>query len=622
MSFFDSEATRSTLTSVSTTLSANINASQNYIPVTSTSGFSTSVDAEIETTNEVVSFTDLSSNQYLNSEDVSSWLQNQMIITTDSTTAPNGTTTADKVIPNTNNTLHFVYQNSISITGPLTFSVFAKAAGYNFIKLYSGGSSVCSANFNLATGTVGTTGGTDFNSARITDFGDGWYRCEITNDGNVSGGTTAGGVYVTSVPSAPVTSGFSEAGDGTSGAFLWGGQVEAGTSASTYLPTAGSARVGLTGVTRGVKGTTAQAASSGDAIQQLPFAFQKVTAGASTTTTTAINATQDFIPVTSLSGFSTGVATTVAGTNEQFSFATVTTQKVKNTDFSVNWPLRRATKTTSAGTAPDGTNTAVKITPTAVAGTHRIDQNPASLVTSTQYTFSAFGKQDGYTGMSLTVGRGDNLSDATAYFDLATGAVGTVAAGVTATMQNAGGGWYRCIITLTTPNPIAVDAVLIGVGTNVSTFNFTGNASDGIQVWGPQLELTSGVTGFLANLTTSTTYPGFTTVTRGINGTTAQSALSGVAVSQAASFTTVDAPIRLYALSVCSDGGGAGRLTLCDQNGDSLCDVDFPDDKTYDLNFGGGIIFPNGIYVSNTDNLTSYTLFTDKIKGGNLTPGG
>jgi hypothetical protein len=60
MSFFDSEATRSTLTSVSTTLSTNINASQNYIPVTSTSGFSTSVDAEIETTNEVVSFTDMS----------------------------------------------------------------------------------------------------------------------------------------------------------------------------------------------------------------------------------------------------------------------------------------------------------------------------------------------------------------------------------------------------------------------------------------------------------------------------------------------------------------------------------------------------------------------------------
>tara|TARA_R100001509_G_scaffold71449_1_gene39918 strand:+ start:543 stop:1610 length:1068 start_codon:yes stop_codon:yes gene_type:complete len=272
----DTQATRSNLTSVDTTLSANISATQNYIPVASTTNFSTSVVAEIESTNEVVSFTDLSSNQYLNSEDVSSWLQNQVTVTTDSTTAPNGTTTADKVVPNTNNTLHFVYQNNISITGPLTFSVFAKAAGYNFIKLYSGGSSVCSANFNLATGTVGATGGSGFNSARITDFGDGWYRCEVTSNTSVSGGTTAGGVYVTSVPSSPVTSGFSEAGDGTSGAFLWGGQVEAGTSASTYLPTLSSARVGLTGVTRGVNGTTAQAASSGASIQQLPYALNDV----------------------------------------------------------------------------------------------------------------------------------------------------------------------------------------------------------------------------------------------------------------------------------------------------------------------------------------------------------
>ena len=616
MSFFDSEATRSTLTSVSTTLSANINASQNYIPVTSTSGFSTSVDAEIETTNEVVSFDTITKNFQPYSQDLSQsnyTKRGNCTVTANFGIAPDGTNTSN-LISNIqgNNTPGGTYSDifdvittDYSTSGqPLEASFFIKRVSGSSTELFfSNPSNAASGNWKINFNSLSTTEFTriDKNHPAVT----------VVNTYESSSSGQAGTHFrVDSSSSANLS--FE----------VWGIQVEAGSSVTGYLPTEASARSGLTTVTRGVNGTTAQAASSGDAIQQLPFAFQKVTAGASTTTTAAINATQDFIPVTSLSGFSTGVATTVAGTNEQFSFATVTTQKLKNTDFSSNWPLRRATKTTSAGTAPDGTNTAVKITPTAVAGTHRIDQNPASLVTSTQYTFSAFGKQDGYTGMSLTVGRGDNLSDATAYFDLATGAVGTVAAGVTATMQNAGGGWYRCIITLTTPNPVAVDAILIGVGTNVSTFNFTGNASDGIQVWGPQLELTSGVTGFLANLTTSTTYPGFTTVTRGINATTAQSALSGVAVSQAASFTTINAPIRLYALSVCSDGGGAGRLTLCDQNGDSLCDVDFPDDKIYDLDFGGGIVFPNGIYVSNTDNLTSYTLFTDKIKGGNLTPGG
>ena len=64
----DAEATRSTLLSVDTTLSENINATQDYIPVTSTTGFSTSVVAEVETTNEVVSFDDISENRLKNSK--------------------------------------------------------------------------------------------------------------------------------------------------------------------------------------------------------------------------------------------------------------------------------------------------------------------------------------------------------------------------------------------------------------------------------------------------------------------------------------------------------------------------------------------------------------------------
>jgi hypothetical protein len=71
------QSTRSTLTSVDTTLSENITATQNYIPVASTTNFSTSVVAEIESTNEVVSFTDISKNNYIRSEefDNAGWLK-------------------------------------------------------------------------------------------------------------------------------------------------------------------------------------------------------------------------------------------------------------------------------------------------------------------------------------------------------------------------------------------------------------------------------------------------------------------------------------------------------------------------------------------------------------------
>ena len=56
------QATRSALMSVDTTLAASIDATQDYIPVASTTNFSTSVVAEIETTNEVVSFDSITTN--------------------------------------------------------------------------------------------------------------------------------------------------------------------------------------------------------------------------------------------------------------------------------------------------------------------------------------------------------------------------------------------------------------------------------------------------------------------------------------------------------------------------------------------------------------------------------
>jgi hypothetical protein len=125
-----------------------------------------------------------------------------------------------------------------------------------------------------------------------------------------------------------------------------------------------------------------------------------------TTLSENITATQNYIPVASTTNFSTSVVAEIESTNEIVSFDTITIQKLKQTDFASSaWTLRRATKTLNAGTAPDGTNTAVSIVPTTTT-THRIDQNPAGLATTTEYTFSVYGKQNGYTGLSLTVGQG------------------------------------------------------------------------------------------------------------------------------------------------------------------------------------------------------------------------
>ena len=100
----DTQATRSTLMSVDSTLSEAITASQDYIPIASTTNFSTSVVAEIETTNEVVSFTDISSNilTYSQTFTNAAWSKGgSTTLTADATTASTGT--ASKTVCSSSN---------------------------------------------------------------------------------------------------------------------------------------------------------------------------------------------------------------------------------------------------------------------------------------------------------------------------------------------------------------------------------------------------------------------------------------------------------------------------------------------------------------------------------------
>ena len=247
-----------------------------------------------------------------------------------------------------------------------------------------------------------------------------------------------------------------------------------------------------------------------------------------TTLSADITATQNYIPVASTTNFSTSVVAEIESTNEVVSFDTITTQHLRYTDFTLAWILRRATKTLNAGTAPDGTNTATSIIPTIDNNNHRIDQTNLTLSESTEYTFSVYAKQNGYTGLSLTVQVPLNI---VAIFDLNSGSVVSVSSG-TANIQDVGNGWFRCSMTLTTPNPTSSNNVFIGVGSDSSTFSFVGNTTDGILIWSPQFEPSSNVTGFLPNETNSNNYQGLTTVTRGVNGTTAQAVSSGQTILQ------------------------------------------------------------------------------------------
>jgi hypothetical protein len=129
-----------------------------------------------------------------------------------------GSSDAWSVIPNTANDDHKIYQ-SISQTGVVTFSVYAKANGYNGLALVSSNTNN-GKFFNLSNGTLGN----DFNSSpidsTITEVSNGWYRCEVVF--NVSAGN-----FFTIYVSSDGISTHSFSGNGTNGIYIQDAQLRA-----------------------------------------------------------------------------------------------------------------------------------------------------------------------------------------------------------------------------------------------------------------------------------------------------------------------------------------------------------------------------------------------------------
>jgi hypothetical protein len=165
--------------------------------------------------------------------DNAAWTTTRASVSSNLIASPSGTTTADKLIEDATATnTHFVQQSVSVTTGTAyTFSLFVKASERNFVQLVLNGqfAAVVSAIFDLSTGAVGQTTGTPATSAVL--LSDGWWRLSITATANATGSTLA----QVRVSSSSITATYT--GDGTSGIYIWGAQLEAGSSPTSYIPT-------------------------------------------------------------------------------------------------------------------------------------------------------------------------------------------------------------------------------------------------------------------------------------------------------------------------------------------------------------------------------------------------
>jgi hypothetical protein len=153
---------------------------------------------------------------------------NNFTVTSDATTAPDGTTTAESLIVAAGPVATY-RQQSVTITAAAyTWSIYVKPNGNNIFWMDAYDGSLHYTWFDLSAGTVLTNAAG--NASAIQSVGNGWYRCTISR---TSAGTT--GIMDFGVGNAD-NSTFAT-GAGTTGIYVWGLQVEAGSFATSYIPT-------------------------------------------------------------------------------------------------------------------------------------------------------------------------------------------------------------------------------------------------------------------------------------------------------------------------------------------------------------------------------------------------
>ena len=162
----------------------------------------------------------------------SSWVKTNSSITSNLVISPDGALNADKLVEDASTGEKFTQTiRPVSNTTIYTASVFVKFAGREWIR-FTDAQSSNRIHFNTKTGVFGAVTGTviSYNSIALDN---GWYKLSLTT-------TSVATAYAVRIVLAENDNDVSYTGDGTSGVYVWGAQLEQQSYATSYIPTNGA----------------------------------------------------------------------------------------------------------------------------------------------------------------------------------------------------------------------------------------------------------------------------------------------------------------------------------------------------------------------------------------------
>jgi hypothetical protein len=373
------------------------------------------------------------------------WVAVGSTISSNVLVAPNGTTTADKLVEDTSNGVHITLQinGNRNVSSIYSFSVYAKAGERTKINLFNNGNGAGNANFDLVNGTATLIAG-EF--ATIENVGNGWYRCNVGMQENSTVGS-----FNYHIRLLDASGNDSYTGNGTSGAYIWGAQINLGT-AKPYFPTT-------------------------DRLNVPRLTYQNGGGGCPS------------------------LLLEKQSTNNVLSSQNLTTI----------WNLSNTTATANSTTSPDGTQNASKLEDNSVNTQHRYFQNILNGLTNETISFSIYAKQGTHRYISWGI-TDDTGYRGQVVVDLQTGTI-TDQFTTSATLSNLsvasqGNGWYRISGTIAvSSNYAGGNAYAFGLMLNSSSWSTGGYVGTGTYcyLWGGQAELSSYPTSYIPTTSASAT---------------------------------------------------------------------------------------------------------------------